>query len=635
MRNPSTWLDVDAPLEARQFRFFFIQNTTIHLLQVGAHDDDLGDDQTSLSFNCYKKTEVNRLIIREVGDSNHDENPKRTRIEHTRQTLKSSLPSSFLSNTAKETRMLRHCRDYQAAFGQLHPMRRPLFLTPENEAGIPKCVSTTIRPTEMVYAELYEYQAAATFIANFIKYEPLENPVMFPTCLPSPMSVLSWQAGDCFDLSVALASVLSGAGYNAYVVVGYAPRHVTLNDQSGRMCPLLAKELGLDREVSRDDSQSMAVMLKRAREEALRAKEALAREKEARLEHGEDEDGVALGAEANDKYLVREQPELVSQYHAMLDAERDAAAAAQRAAEEAVEKAEEAERLREEAEEAALAGEDDEDGPGPDPHLGRRVHAWVLLLPKKRDVIEPLFIEPSTGVVMTPAKSEYLGVEMIFNHQNAWVCMQMPEPHSDARATPQSLTWDLTDPLAWEFVLSPAPDIMADPDMYDAHADLSIAALAAQREMDAAAKAQREGQKRGGSGSGPRNPNSLGIDMLGLGGDDDSENGSLGSSRHAAQWVSRLAGTAVQDSTGAVIEMPPTWVPRLTIPRDAFDTRCPRGHKTIHYDKCRMELFAYFGECAKAYEGRDRCGGRNNPNPNPGHSIPLTLSPSRTLSNPL
>ena len=63
-------------------------------------------------------------------------------------------------------------------------------------------------------------------------------------------------------------------------------------------------------------------------------------------------------------------------------------------------------------------------------------------------MIEPLFIEPSTGVIMTPAKSEYLGVEIIFNHQNAWVCMQMPEPHSDARATPQSLTWDLTDPLA-------------------------------------------------------------------------------------------------------------------------------------------------------------------------------------------
>lgn len=54
-------------------------------------------------------------------------------------------------------------------------------------------------------------------------YESLEDPLHPPEFLPSPMSVLGWQAGDCFDFAVALASLLIGAGYNAYVVVGYAP----------------------------------------------------------------------------------------------------------------------------------------------------------------------------------------------------------------------------------------------------------------------------------------------------------------------------------------------------------------------------------------------------------------------------
>ena len=68
-----------------------------------------------------------------------------------------------------------------------------------------------------------------------------------------------------------------------------------------------------------------------------------------------------------------------------------------------------------------------------DPHEGRRVHAWVLLLPKKRGVTAPLFIEPTTGECFAPEASPYEGVEFVWNHQNFWVCMQMPEPHSDSR----------------------------------------------------------------------------------------------------------------------------------------------------------------------------------------------------------
>ena len=39
-----------------------------------------------------------------------------------------------------------------------------------------------------------------------------------------------------FDFSMLLASFLLGAGYDAYVVYGYAPRWITLRDQAKTTC---------------------------------------------------------------------------------------------------------------------------------------------------------------------------------------------------------------------------------------------------------------------------------------------------------------------------------------------------------------------------------------------------------------
>jgi hypothetical protein len=48
------------------------------------------------------------------------------------------------------------------------------------------------------------------------------------------------QAGDSFDLATLECSLLLGAGYNACVAVGYAPKHIASNDQSQQDCPYLA-----------------------------------------------------------------------------------------------------------------------------------------------------------------------------------------------------------------------------------------------------------------------------------------------------------------------------------------------------------------------------------------------------------
>ena len=51
------------------------------------------------------------------------------------------------------------------------------------------------------------------------------------------------QGGDCFDMCTVLCSLLLGAGFDAYVVTGYAPTSVTVNDQTSAVCPLLVPEV--------------------------------------------------------------------------------------------------------------------------------------------------------------------------------------------------------------------------------------------------------------------------------------------------------------------------------------------------------------------------------------------------------
>lgn len=81
------------------------------------------------------------------------------------------------------------------------------------------------------------------------------------------------------------------------------------------------------------------------------------------------------------------------------------------------------------------------------------MHAWIALLPGKRDITEATFVEPSTGQSYPVAASPYTGIEFMWNHENYWVCMQQPEPHSDARAAPANVSFDLTDATKWEPVL--------------------------------------------------------------------------------------------------------------------------------------------------------------------------------------
>ncbi|MBN3306802.1 DRC7 protein, partial [Amia calva] len=85
--------------------------------------------------------------------------------------------------------------------------------------------------------------------------------------------------------------------------------------------------------------------------------------------------------------------------------------------------------------------------PPPDPLLGLRVHSWVLVLAGRREVPENFFIDPLTGKCFRTTDEKFLGIESLWNHQNYWVNMQ------DCRNGCKDLTFDLGDPVKWEFVL--------------------------------------------------------------------------------------------------------------------------------------------------------------------------------------
>jgi hypothetical protein len=43
---------------------------------------------------------------------------------------------------------------------------------------VPKFVCTTLRPSQLVYTELYDLDGTAQFVADFLSYEPLEDPLV-------------------------------------------------------------------------------------------------------------------------------------------------------------------------------------------------------------------------------------------------------------------------------------------------------------------------------------------------------------------------------------------------------------------------------------------------------------------------
>lgn len=404
------------------------------------------------------------------------------------------LPESYTSNSNKEELCLEFVRHLNEKFQRLYPARQPLFLTCRNEFGVEKFVSTTLRPTLLPFREVYDLKHTAEFVANYLDYEPLADGTQPPTCLPSPELVVEWGVGDCFDFSMLLCSFLLGAGYDAFVVNGKAPRWITMRDQSRSRCPLLVDE---------------------ADAEAAADKQAEATPKEV----------------PDEKYAMRQRGVPESKYLAALEAKRLAAEAEP-----------EQEWMSDEDNlvmadkpggrpPAAEAKDGSSSSAGYDPLEGNRAHCWVLVRAGKRDSEKIVFVEPTTGTIFPVGHSPYLAIDAIWNAKNYWINMQMKMPVAE-------MSFDINDTNRWEYVF------------IDPAANSITGAQAAEVEEE-----------------------EVGIDLDGTSNPQEDE--------------------GKQADTENILDMPPSWVRKLSITRSSFKLKYPpTGQRTILYHKCKLELFA-------------------------------------------
>ncbi|KAG5309089.1 DRC7 protein, partial [Pseudoatta argentina] len=252
---------------------------------------------------------------------------------------------------------------------------------------------------------LDRYRCLLQFVlrsVNGIYFRKSASDSEMPEHLYSPTWVLNFQKGNSFECATLLVCLLLGQGYNAFVVSGYASREQVLCNMTRRTCPYLPKI-----EQAPPPMEKPKIV----------------------------------------KYQLKSPPDFRSQLLLELEAREKAKA--------------EVELQRQEEERQRMIMEFER--PQPDKYFGQRIHAWVVILPNDKDVrnqeiIEPIFLEPSSGMFYNPADEEtnllYLGVESIWNDQNYWVNMQ-PRENGCAK-----IHWDLSKIEFWEHLLPGEPRIV-------------------------------------------------------------------------------------------------------------------------------------------------------------------------------
>ncbi|RUS91563.1 hypothetical protein EGW08_000678, partial [Elysia chlorotica] len=148
-------------------------------------------------------------------------------------------PPSYKEYSDKENKALKYCKTFIKQYNFLFDRRRPLFLKPKNVFGVEKLVCTTLKPGQLPYKDLLDWPGIAEFVAGYVDYDVLRPPHMLPKVLHAPRTTLDRLHGHCFDISTLLCSMLIGAGYDAFVVSGYATREVCLRDLSYTKCPFV------------------------------------------------------------------------------------------------------------------------------------------------------------------------------------------------------------------------------------------------------------------------------------------------------------------------------------------------------------------------------------------------------------
>lgn len=311
-------------------------------------------------------------------------NTKFQRQKEIKTEIINKCPISYKLNTTKEELCLEYINSFIQQFSQLHPNRKVPYMIAENEVGIKKFVCTTLRPTLIPIPELYDLYECASYIAGFMLYEPLEPQSEPPRYLFSPGRTLDSYCGDAYDMTTLLASFLLGSGYDAYVVSGYAPRYITLKDQSMTSCPMINESV----ETKNNKLNSSMDENNTNKEENTSLPNSY----------------VPLdNTVKSSKYLIDEaqKKHLASLDTFKLwisDPELDEI------------------KMMEDAKQLEVDSSGD--------NKYQRMHSWVLVRAGRRDIKEHIFIEASTGRIYNTINSPYLAIESIWNHNNYWVNLQ-------------------------------------------------------------------------------------------------------------------------------------------------------------------------------------------------------------------
>lgn len=323
-------------------------------------------------------------------------NTKRHRAAGYRKQM-DAAPVSYRTSSTKEELCFEYIGSFLRQFAALYPKRKLPYMLATNEYGVKKFVSTTVRPTQVPFQELYDMYECASFLAGYILYEPLDPPKEPPSTLFSPATTLDCHTGDCFDLSTVLCSFLLGAGYDAYVVYGYAPQFITLRDQSKLQCPII----GSTASASAGSLSSIA----------------------ATIHHGHS---TQAGEEEEQAY----KPIDNSTKHSVFLAEQ-------------------AEIEKQSARDDFILWIHDGSAEG-GTHSGdmedKRDHAWVLVCAGPRELKEHVFIEPSTGRVYSTTNSPYLGIEAVWSAKQYYVNMQ----GFNGTKRVSEMTFDVMNASKWE-----------------------------------------------------------------------------------------------------------------------------------------------------------------------------------------
>ena len=142
-------------------------------------------------------------------------------------------PQSYVSNDVTEELCMKYLKNFETYFTSCG-WEGKLLLYSNNEFGVTKPICTTLKPTLLRDSGLFDLENISTFVSRHIAMEQLEDKFNPPRTISSPTSVMKWRRGDSFECSILLASILLGANYDAYIVIGSAPDWLCNNDL--KMC---------------------------------------------------------------------------------------------------------------------------------------------------------------------------------------------------------------------------------------------------------------------------------------------------------------------------------------------------------------------------------------------------------------